>query len=518
MSSQAPISLSEPAKHESIVRIARSILVFMAVSVMLLVPCIWQPQVGIGDFPSHIYNAWLATLIEQGKLPGMALAHLKTNVLVDSALVWSLKRFSVPTSERLVLGASVLIFFWGVFALAYPISRKGPWSIAPVLAVFAYGVIFQLGFSNFYLATGISSLALALLLDEEFRWWRFVGAFALFLLAWKAHTFPVGWALATFVYVSILRRLPHRRLQFFLFACVAVIAGSLVLTYHFQGVWLRPRLLLVTGAGQAALHGPLFAFVGLGFLLILCAQFASQIRQDGWKAWLQLPEAQLYLLAVIAGVCMPLTFRIGQSAIGVVTERLSLFAAIFACMLLPRYQLRRPLIWTSAAFCGLFFLLLFFDARAINQLESKLETMVATLPPDSRVAALLQFPETRLQSSAGRFVEHTPGVIQVAEIFYDPGFGVNIHHIIDRACIRRCISYANYEPATYQFQVRALPGSRYALREGSESGKMQMGDYQVKEDDLPLYQIYPCGPFAVDLCGRWLRAGEINGAENYHAR
>ncbi len=87
---------------------------------MVLVPCVWQPHVGIGDFPSHIYNAWLATLIEQGKLPGMALAHLKTNILVDSTLVWSLKRLSVGISEKLVLGTSLLIFFWGVFGSLIP--------------------------------------------------------------------------------------------------------------------------------------------------------------------------------------------------------------------------------------------------------------------------------------------------------------------------------------------------------------------------------------------------------------
>ena len=103
----------------------------------------------------------------------------------------------------------------------------------------------------------------------------------------------------------------------------------------------------------------------------------------------------------------------------------------------------------------------------------------------------------------------------VAEIFYDPGFGVNVHHMIDRVCVERCISYANYEPATYQFQVRALPGTRFALLQGSDSGDMQTGGYRVKESDLPLYQIYPCGPSAYDLCGRWLAAGEINGAENY---
>src|SRR5438270_6717009 len=112
MNSHAPASLPQRLSgRESIHRRARLVFIFGIVSALLLVPCVWQPQVGIGDFPSHIYNAWLTTLIEQGKLPGMVLAHVKTNVLVDSVLVWSLKRFSVATSERLVLGASALIFF-----------------------------------------------------------------------------------------------------------------------------------------------------------------------------------------------------------------------------------------------------------------------------------------------------------------------------------------------------------------------------------------------------------------------
>lgn len=483
---------------------------------MLLVPCLWQPQVGIGDFPSHIYNAWLATLIEQGKLPGMALAHLKTNVLVDSALGWSLKRLSVAATEKLVLGASVLIFFWGVFALARCANRKMPWGAVPIIAVVAYGVIFQLGFSNFYLAAGICCFGLALLWRQA-SWWRVLAAAALFVIAWRAHPLPVGWAVGTVAYLHLVRSILQRRSQLFWIACLFIATASLLLTLRFQGVWLRPRLLLVSGAGQAALHGPLFAAVSLGFMFILWAQFVAQAREQGWKEWLQRPEAQIYLLAVVAGICMPLTFRIGQSTIGVVTERLSLFAAILACLLWSTSGVRRGSVWASAVLCGLFFCLLFFDAREINRQENRLEAMVANLPSDSRVAALVQFPDTPLQARAKSAVQHTPGLTQIAAIFYDPGFGVNVHHIIDRVCIMRCISYANYEPATYQFQVRGLPGNGYALLEGSESGDMQTGDYRVRERDLPLYQIYPCGPSAFDLCGRWLRAGEINGAENYHS-
>jgi hypothetical protein len=496
-------------------RLEQTVLPFLGVSVLLLIPCVWQPQVGIGDFPSHIYNSWLAILIEQGKLPGMTLAHLKTNVLVDTALVWLLKHFSVSTAERVVLGGSILIFFWGTFLLARVARGRGPWHITPVLAVITYGVIFQLGFSNFYLSCGICCFAVALLWTE-LRWWKLTVAAVLFAIAWRGHPLPVGWTLVTLSFVWISRRVPGRwSLRLFSAVCAAVVAGSIVLGFRFQGAWVRPRLLMVFGPGQAALHGPLYAAIALGMLVIWLAMFRLQWRESGWKRWLQQPEAQLYVLAVIAALCMPLTFRIGQSEIGVVTERLSLLAAIFSCLLLAKSEWPKPYRWASALLGLLFFTLLFFDALGVNRLEAKLESMVEGLPPQSHVAALLKSPETSLQASSRQAVAQTAGLKYLADIFYDPGFGVNIHHIIDRVCIGRCISYANYEPATYQFQVRATPGTKFALLEGSESGDMQTGSYRVRERDLPLYQIYPCGPSAYELCGRWLYAGEINGAQTY---
>jgi len=503
---------------EPSLKLGASIFLFLSTSALITIPCVWQPQIGIGDFPSHIYNAWLATLIEQGKLPGMTLAHLKTNVLADLALVWLLEHFSVATAERVVLGGSVLIFVWGAFLLARAVRGRAPWQIAPILAVIAYGVIFQLGFSNFYLSCGICCFALALLW-AEMRWWKVALAAALFAIAWKAHPLPVGWALGSLSFAWIIRRVSERSsLRVFSIACAAVVCISIVLRFHFIGTWERPRLLMVFGPGQAALHGPLYAAVGLGMLAAWLVQFRQDARGSGWRRWLQQPEAQLYILAVIAGVCMPLTFRIGQSAIGVVTERLSLFAAIFGCLLLAKGTMRRSGQISAAMLGLLFFILLFFDAREFNRLEQKLEGMVAQLPSESRVAALIKFPETRLQSATAAMVNQSSALSGIAAIFYDPGFGVNIHHIIDRVCINRCISYANYEPATYQFQVRAMPGTKFALLEGSQSGDMQTGSYRVRERDLPLYQIYPCGPSAFDLCGRWLRAGEINGADNYQPK
>jgi hypothetical protein len=61
--------------------------------------------------------------------------------------------------------------------------------------------------------------------------------------------------------------------------------------------------------------------------------------------------------------------------------------------------------------------------------------------------------------------------------------------MIDRACIGRCYSYANYEPSTAQFRVRVNAPNPIVTPEYADSSGMQMGMYVVKESDLPLYQL-----------------------------
>jgi hypothetical protein len=55
-------------------------------SLLLLVPCFWQPRIQAGDLSSHLYNAWLAQLIERGQAPGLTLARQSNNVLFDLML------------------------------------------------------------------------------------------------------------------------------------------------------------------------------------------------------------------------------------------------------------------------------------------------------------------------------------------------------------------------------------------------------------------------------------------------
>jgi hypothetical protein len=124
------------------------------------------------------------------------------------------------------------------------------------------------------------------------------------------------------------------------------------------------------------------------------------------------------------------------------------------------------------------------DERALVQIEAKVNQLVSQLPPMQRVAAML----------------HYPGI--------EDGFAEDL---LDRACVGRCYSYGNYEAPTLQFRIRAKPANPVVLANLADSDRLAQGKYRVQPRDLPLYQIYPCGPGITDLCMLPLKAGELNG-------
>jgi len=62
-----PPPRAKPGAHS--LSAAKNSALTAVVSLLLLVPCSWQPHILTGDLPSHIYNAWLAGENRQGKLP-----------------------------------------------------------------------------------------------------------------------------------------------------------------------------------------------------------------------------------------------------------------------------------------------------------------------------------------------------------------------------------------------------------------------------------------------------------------
>src|SRR5580658_2777903 len=182
-------------------------LFILAISFGMIVPCFWHRRIEAGDLASHVYNAWLAQLIEHGQARGLYIVHQWNNVLFDWMLLHASNVFGFAVAEKLVVSACVLIFFWGVFAFVRAASGRPPWLLAPCIAMLAYGYSFNMGFLNYYLSLGLASFSLALL-------WRGRGLellLGLILLPFVLLAHPVGflWLAGTALYLFLWTKLPN---------------------------------------------------------------------------------------------------------------------------------------------------------------------------------------------------------------------------------------------------------------------------------------------------------------------
>src|SRR5580704_2601571 len=142
--------------------VRRNYLKIFVISVFVLIPCLWHRRIAAGDLASHMYNAWLAQLIERGQVTGLWLATRWNNVLFDLLVSGLGRLFSLQVTEKIAVMACVLIFFWGAFALVSAASKRSPWFLVPLFAMIAYGYTFHMGFLNYSLSLGLSSFGIAL--------------------------------------------------------------------------------------------------------------------------------------------------------------------------------------------------------------------------------------------------------------------------------------------------------------------------------------------------------------------
>jgi hypothetical protein len=153
----------------------------------------------------------------------------------------------------------------------------------------------------------------------------------------------------------------------------------------------------------------------------------------------------------------------------------------------------KPRKWHLAgfgAFALFFFTFLYTDTLDLNRMESSAEQIVSGLPFGTRVIATVWAPPDSRVSFIG--------------------------HIVDRACIGHCFSYANYEPASGQFRIRAHPGSPVVSASDDDTEDMQAGEYEVQDEDLPVMEIFQCDEKDLTkLCIRALASGEKNGRLGY---
>jgi hypothetical protein len=430
-----------------------------------------------------------------------------TNVLVDLLIEPLLAHFGQLAASHIVLSILTCTFFLGGVLWLQALSNGQSWRVWPILLMLTHGIILQSGFLNFYLSTAICLFALGLLWRPTIP--RVTIAVVLFVIARFAHPLPILWAISVLLYVRLASRVEQKaRIWMIAAAGITLVAVRSIIMWKFAGSWKAPRVLEVTGASQILLHPTSFALLAL---VLLVLGVAAVLRSRNLRGVVHDPIFHVYVVSMIAVVLMPENVNAGQfSSGGYISLRFSLFAALAGVAVLARHARSAWFFKAGGVIAILFFALLFRDAKAASKITHQLENETAALAGMPRVTSQIRFPQFRMESELAKPL-HLPGIRAIQRMLYDEHFGINIAHVVDAACIDHCISYGNYEPSTYQFRVRALPGNHFAATTGAVAGEIQAGHYVVQAGDLPMYSIYVCGPAESDLCTRALRVGETNG-------
>jgi hypothetical protein len=458
------------------------------ISLAVLTPCLWHRRIAAGDLGSHVYNAWLAQLIHQGAAPGLSIAHPWTNVLFDLQLSALAPLLGWIAAQIIAVGLAVLIFFWGAFALAFAASGRPPWYLVPCLAMVAYGWTLEMGFLNYFLALGLSTAGLAILWKGAR--WELLIPLALAPLIVLANPLGLIWMLGAAAYIRMYEKLPRRLAAVVPAAAAATLLGlHRYFWTHYTVVRSSEPFYFFNGADQLLLFGNRYRLPSqawLGFAAIcLAADIILRRREKG--VWGKYAVAlQLYLLLAAVIVLLPDELRLPQYAVGLslLSPRFTSLSAICLICMLAVMQPRKWHLAGFAAIALVFFGFLYQDTAALNRMEQQAEHLVHSLPPGQRVVGTIPKPmDSR----------------------------VLIDHMLDRACIGWCFSYGNYEPASQAFRIRTNQKNPEVLSDGQDAADTQAGEYEVRPEDLPLYQIGLCAPRQPGLCLRPLHAGEQNG-------
>ncbi len=426
----------------------------------LLIPCFWQSRLQAGDLGSHIYNAWLAELIRQGRAPGLSIVAQTTNVLFDLLLSVLFRAVGSAAAQRIAVSLAVLIFVWGAFAFVAATARR-EWTMLPVIAMLAYGWVFHMGFFNFYLSLGLCFWALALAWNFAPR--RLLAAGPILLIAYVAQALPVEWVCLVLGFLWLARRRPARPERLVVGAVAGIAALRIVLWATMPTSWATSQIECVAGVDQVWVYNAKYWVTAAGLLLVFVALVAESIRPNGAR---RLLDSELFqVLAVTAAGVLLLPSWVWlpgyRHPLVFISERMSLAIAVLVAALAGTASPRRWQRWAIGSLATVFFIFLYVDERALNRFEDQMRDRVAQLPPMARVVSNAD-ADVHIQALA---------------------------HTIDRVCIGRCYSYANYEPSSGAFRIRVTGPTSMVAATALDASHMQRGEYIVKERDLPLYLI-----------------------------
>jgi hypothetical protein len=471
----------------------RRLWFYAGLSLLIVLPCHWQPRIQAGDLSSHLYNAWLAQLIESGRAEGLVIVRQTTNILFDLVLDGLFRLFGAEAAQRITVSAAVLVFVWGAFTFASEASRRRPWHLMPCVGMLAYGWVYHMGFFNFYLSMGLCFWVLAAAWRPTRI--RVAAAAALMVLAYTAHALPVVWTMCLLAYLWMARRvMPRRRVALTASFLISMLGVHVFVASTFVSRWSPQQISLSIGADQTWVFGVKYYLVLAGLLLVWGLLFLDLLHLRGMRRTVLGIPFQLCILSAATVVALPDTILIPgfHHNLVYIAERMSLGVGICMCALLaaarPRYWERIGMVGLA----GIFFVFLYADERALNRFEDGMQGVVAQLPPGKRIVNSVADATSRTNS---------------------------VTHVLDRVCVGRCFSFANYEPSTAQFRIRTVRRNPFVVDSYADSWALQSGTYVPRESDLPLYQIdldnrgglvikplkagTLCGKKSIEILPRW---------------
>jgi hypothetical protein len=436
---------------------------YPAASVLLLVPCFWQSRLQAGDLSSHIYNAWLAELIEKGHAQGLTIVRQLTNVMFDLMLSSLFRMFGADAAQRIAVSIAVLTFVWGAFAFINALAGRRCWSLIPCIAMLAYGWVFHMGFFNFYISMGLCFWAMSMMWRLDLR--GFATGVAVLALAYFAHALPVYWSCGLMAYVAVARRLSIGQRAALTAGCLCAMAIVRSVALRMAPAnWSARQFATSVGIDQVWVYDTKYFGIGAALMFIWGLLFLCRLKGGGFRDMASGVAFQMCILTAAAVFILPGAILLPGFAamLSFIPQRMSLGVAVCVCGLIGAVPPRRFERCALVAVAVVFFAFLYRDEKALNALEDRVQEVVATLPEGERVVSAIADRQLRADG---------------------------VTHMIDRACIGRCFSYANYEPSTKQFRIRVLGPNPIVAAHPRESARLQTGRHVVQEGDLPLYAI-----------------------------
>jgi hypothetical protein len=316
-----------------------------------------------------------------------------------------------------------------------------------------------MGFANFILSLSLCFVAITWMTRHRHgeRTPRVLSGSLALALALLAHPLPVAWASIAILTLAIPFR-PGGRWN--LCVLLALLAGIPILGALARALlrvpWSPRSLLFATGADQLAVFDAKYRVIAALLLLSCALGVRAAVRARGLSTMLRQPVVRLTVASAALVAALPALVRLpgSDTPLGLLAPRSSVVVAVCVIGVASLTGFSMARLISNTLLASAWFATIAFDWHSYSLFLARLEAAAERLPRDARVMAAASQPASRIDW---------------------------LTHVVDQACVGRCISFANYEPSTNVFRVRAAPGNEVVLSSASELYAAESGHFRVPE-------------------------------------